>query len=77
MFTLFVVLSVSFIRTIWKSRQAMQSVKIKAAELDALKQEVEELESTVQTATSSYMLEKRVREELQLQRNGEKVIQVE
>ena len=76
-FTLFVVLMVSFSRTIWKSRQALKSVETKAVELDSLKKEVEELEATVQTATSSYMLEKRVREELQLQRSGEKVIEVE
>ncbi|MCD8484949.1 septum formation initiator family protein [Candidatus Woesebacteria bacterium] len=75
---LFVIaLLISLVRTIWTSYQALQNIKEEERLIELLEQETRELEEEVLEATSSFELERRARENLRLQREGESVIQVE
>lgn len=69
-------LLLSFGRSILMARRARQDIYDQTAETEALRQEVQQLEQTVREATSSYELERRVREELQLQRPDEVIIEL-
>lgn len=70
-------LAASLLRTIWFSYRSQSDLKQKESQVLQLEQETQKLESQVQQATSSFTLEKRVREELQLHRNGESIIRIE
>lgn len=77
-FSLFVLIVVgSLIRTIWTSYQALESVKQEEKNVQILENETKKMEEKLQNATSSFELERRVREDLQLQKSGESVIKVE
>lgn len=69
-------LLLSFGRSILMARRARQEIVDQTAETEALRQEVFQLEQAVKEATSSYELERRVREELQLQRPEEVIIEL-
>ena len=69
-------LLLSFGRSILMARRARQDIYDQTAETEALRQEVQQLEQTVREATSSYELERRVREELKLQRPDEVIIEL-
>jgi len=69
-------LLLSFGRSILMARRARQDIYDQTAETEALRQEVQQLEQTVKEATSSYELERRVREELKLQRPDEVIIEL-
>lgn len=69
-------LLLSFGRSILMARRARQEITDQTAETEALRQEVQQLEQTVREATSSYELERRVREELKLQRPDEVIIEL-
>lgn len=73
---IFSLLLLSFGRSIWMARQAHLEVEKQAQEVQVLEQEVQQLENEVQEATSSYELERRVREELHLQRPEEVIIKL-
>lgn len=66
----------SLLRTLWQSYQSWQEVRRETAAVEQLEDSVRELELEVQSATSSFTLEKRTREELQLQQPDEVVIPV-
>lgn len=72
-----VLLASSMFRTLWLSYQAQAEMKKRLETVEQVEVEVQRLESQVQTATASFTLEKRVREELELHRDGETVIRVE
>lgn len=69
-------LLLSFGRSILMARRARQEITDQTTETEALRQEVQQLEQTVREATSSYELERRVREELKLQRPDEVIIEL-
>lgn len=71
------VLASSMLRTLWLSYQAQAEMKKRETVVKQAEAEVIELEDEVRTATASFTLEKRVREELELHRDGEAIIRVE
>lgn len=73
---LFLIVCASLVRSILLSRQAHQALEEQRLEVEQLEQEVAELERTVQEATSSFELERRVREELNRQKPGEQIIEL-
>lgn len=65
------------VRTLWRARTGFFTVSEQRKETESLEQEVDLLEQKAIDATASFTLEKRVREELHLQREGEDVIKVQ
>lgn len=77
-FFLFILIVIgSLIRTIWTSYQALENVKQEEKNVQILENETQKIEEKLQNATSSFELERRAREDLQLQKSGESVIKVE
>lgn len=74
--TIAAVLAASMLRTIWLSRQAQREMEKRREAVEAVEKQVEKLEQEVREATSSFTLEKRVREELDLHKDDETVIRV-
>ncbi len=66
----------SLFRSVWLAHLAKEAVLKQQLEIEQLQQEVDVLHQNVQQATSSYELERRVREELHLQKPGEVIIQI-
>lgn len=66
----------SLARTLWQSYQSWQAVRTETAVVEQLEEKVHELEAEVRAATSSFILEQRVREELRLQQEGEVIVPV-
>lgn len=73
---IFLLICASLLRSIFLSRQAHRALEEQQAAVEELQSEVEELENTVKQATSSFELERRVREELGQQKQGEQVIEL-
>lgn len=73
---IFTLLLLSLGRSLWLTRQARLDIQEQTTEVEALQQEVNSLDAAVQEATSSYELERRVREDLHLQRPDEVIIEL-
>jgi cell division protein FtsB len=73
---IFLLICASLIRSILLSRQAHRALEEQQQEVEQLQKTILELENTVEQATSSFELERRVREELGRQREGEQVIEL-
>ena len=71
------VLIFSFLRSVWLTRQAKKNFAEQALRVEKLRNDISKLEDEVKTATSSFELEKRIREELKLQKPGEIILEVE
>jgi cell division protein FtsB len=71
----FILLGVSLIRTWNLSRLARQSLQQQQERVRGLEKAVQNLETEVQTATSSFTLEQRARDELHRQRPNETIIE--
>jgi len=74
---IFLIICASFVRSIVLSRQAHTALELQQQHVDTLEKQVNELEHTVEQATSSFELERRIREELQQQKVGEQVIKIQ
>lgn len=68
------ILLISLVRSLWLTKTAKQAVTTQQEELQKLQQNVQVLEKKVQEATSSFTLEQRTRQELQLSKPGEEII---
>jgi len=66
----------SLFRSVWLTKIAKDEVDRQNQKVESLQQEVEQLNQEVQEATSSYELERRVREELHLQKPDEVIIEL-
>ncbi len=64
-------------RTLWFSYQTQRAISHQEIQVRELEKKVELLEGDVKVATSSFMLDKRVRDELQYQKPGENVFRVQ
>ncbi len=69
-------LAASLTRTLWLSYQSRQQLSQQQQRVEQLESEADQLAEEVHTATSSFTLEKRAREDLQLHRNGEMVLPI-
>lgn len=74
---IFLIICASLVRSIVLSRQAHKALEAQQQQVEALEEQVGQLETEVQQATSSFELERRVREELQQQKPGEQVIKIQ
>jgi len=66
----------SLFRSVWLAHLAQNEVKRQENQIELLQKEVDDLQNSVEAATSSYELERRVREELHLQKPEEVIIQL-
>lgn len=66
----------SLFRSVWLAHVAKNEVKKQQIQMENLQKEVLELQEKVENATSSYELERRVREELRLQKPDEVIIKL-
>ena len=73
-FLVMLILAGSLLRTLWLSWQSRQTLTEQEQRVGKLEQQTSVLEDEVRTATDSFTLEKRAREELQLRRAGETII---
>lgn len=71
-----ILLMISLCRTLWYSWRNERQLEQERQQVELLEQEVREQEQKVYEATSSYELERRVRDELHQKKEGEKVIQI-
>jgi len=74
---IFLIICASLVRSIVLSRQAHKALEVQQQHVEALEEQIGQLEAEVQQATSSFELERRVREELQQQKPGEQVIKIQ
>jgi cell division protein FtsB len=72
----FAILIFSLGRSLWLTRLAKLEIVEQQEMVNQLEKQVSDLESEVKTATSSYELERRVREELHRQRPEEVIIRL-
>lgn len=63
-------------RTLYVSYQTQQNIALQQKRVEILENQVQELESKVQEATSSFTLEQRVRNDLKMQKPGEKTYKI-
>lgn len=70
----FILELISLLRTWHLARQARQSLKEQTVKTNQMTAEVEQLERDIRTATSSFTLEERARNELRLQKPNEIII---
>lgn len=72
-----ILIATSLGRTLWFSYQTQRAISQQEAQVRALENKVELLEAELQTATSSFTLEKRLRDELKYQKPDEQILRVE
>lgn len=71
------VICASLVRSIFLSRQAHSALREQQQYVERLQEEVDSLEEQVRTATSSFELERRIREDLDQQKSGEQIIRLQ
>lgn len=70
-------LALSLIRTLTITKKGQEALREQAERVEQFEQQVQGLERQLEEATSSFELERRVREELHLQKPGESVYRLQ